>query len=65
MGMPEEGENKNDKWIIVTGNGKGKILLNPKPTPKLHNAFAILSNQMPPPTTVHPAPYSKWTTTEP
>jgi hypothetical protein len=41
--MPEEGENKNDKWITVTGNGKTKSLLKPKLEPKLHNAFAILS----------------------
>jgi hypothetical protein len=41
--MPEEGEIKIDKWIMVTGNGKTKNLLNPKPKPKLHNAFAILS----------------------
>jgi hypothetical protein len=39
----EDGENDNDKWITVTGNGKTKKLLNPKPKPKLHNAFAILS----------------------
>jgi hypothetical protein len=41
--MPEEGENNNIKQITVTGNGKTKILLNPKPNPKVHNAFAILS----------------------
>jgi hypothetical protein len=41
--MPEDGENNNDKWVTVTGNGKTKDLLNPKPKPKLHNAFAILS----------------------
>jgi hypothetical protein len=41
--MPEDGENNNDKWITVTGNGKAKNLLNPKPNPKVHNAFAILS----------------------
>jgi hypothetical protein len=41
--MPEEGENKNEKWNMVTGNGKTNKLLNPKPKPKLHNAFAILS----------------------
>jgi hypothetical protein len=41
--MPKEGENKNDKWIMVTGYGKTKKILNPKPKPKLHNAFAILS----------------------
>jgi hypothetical protein len=40
--MPEEGENKNDKWITVTGNSKTKNLLKPKLEPKLHNAFAIL-----------------------
>jgi hypothetical protein len=40
---PEDRENDNDKWITVTGNGKTKKLLNPKPKPKLHNAFAILS----------------------
>ncbi len=28
---------------MVTGNGKTKNLLNPKPNPKVHNAFAILS----------------------
>ncbi len=32
-----------DKWITVAGNGKTKNLLSPKPKPKLHNAFAILS----------------------
>jgi hypothetical protein len=41
--MPEDGENDNDKWITVTGNGKTKNLLSPKPNPKVHNAFAILS----------------------
>jgi hypothetical protein len=41
--MLYKGKNKNDKWITVTGNGKTKQLLNPKPKPKLHNAFAILS----------------------
>jgi hypothetical protein len=41
--MPEEGENNNDKYITVTGNGKTKKLLNLKPNPKVHNAFAILS----------------------
>ncbi len=41
--MPDEGENKNDKLIVLPGNGKTKNLLNPKPKPKLHNAFAILS----------------------
>ncbi len=41
--MPEEGENKNDKWITVTGKGKTKSLLKHKLEPKLHNAFAILS----------------------
>jgi hypothetical protein len=40
--MPEDGEN-NNKWITVTGNSKTKKLLNPKPKPKLHNAFSILS----------------------
>jgi hypothetical protein len=42
-GMPEDGENNNGKWITVTGNGKTKNLLNPKPNHKVHNAFAILS----------------------
>jgi hypothetical protein len=28
---------------MVTGNGKTKKLLNPKPKPKLHNAFAVHS----------------------
>jgi hypothetical protein len=41
--MPEDGEKDNDNWITVTGNGKTKNLLNPKPNPKVHNAFAILS----------------------
>jgi hypothetical protein len=41
--MPEDGENNYDKWITVTDNGKTKNLLNPKPKPKAHNAFAILS----------------------
>jgi hypothetical protein len=42
--MPEDGENNNDKWITVTGNSKiKKKILNPKPKPNLHDAFAILS----------------------
>jgi hypothetical protein len=41
--MLEEGENENDKWNTVTGIGKTKNLLKPKLEPKLHNAFAILS----------------------
>ena len=41
--MSEEGENEDDKWITVTGNGRNKILLNPKLKPTLHNALAILS----------------------
>jgi hypothetical protein len=41
--MPENGEFDNDKWITVTGNSKTKTLLSPKPNPKMHNAFAILS----------------------
>jgi hypothetical protein len=41
--MPEKREKDNDKWITVTGSGKTKTLLNPKPNPKLHNALAILS----------------------
>jgi hypothetical protein len=41
--MSEEGENEDDKWITVAGRGKTKKLLNPKLTPTLHNAFAILS----------------------
>jgi hypothetical protein len=28
---------------MVTGNGKTQNFLNPKPYPKVHNAFAILS----------------------
>jgi hypothetical protein len=28
---------------MVIGNGKSKNLVNPKPKPKVHNAFAILS----------------------
>jgi hypothetical protein len=40
--MPEDKEN-DDKWITGTGNSKTINLLNPKPKPKLHNAFAILS----------------------
>jgi hypothetical protein len=43
VGTPEDGEKDNDNWIRVTGNGKTKNLLNPKPNPKVHNAFAILS----------------------
>jgi len=39
----EEGENKDDKWITVTGRGKTQKLLKPKLTPTLHNAFAIPS----------------------
>jgi hypothetical protein len=41
--MPENGETDNEKWIRVTGNGKTKTLINPKPNPEVHNAFAILS----------------------
>jgi hypothetical protein len=41
--MPEDREKNNDNWITVTANGKTKNLLNPKPNPKVHNAFAILS----------------------
>ena len=41
--MSEEGENKDGKWITVTGRGNTKKLLKPKLKPKLHNAFAILS----------------------
>jgi hypothetical protein len=41
-GTPKDGEN-DDKWITVTGNSKTKKLLNPKPKPKLHNAFSIFS----------------------
>jgi hypothetical protein len=41
--MPEDGENNNDKWITVTGKGKTTKILNPKPKPKLHNAFPIPS----------------------
>jgi hypothetical protein len=40
--MPEDGENNNDKVITVTGKVKTKKILNPKPKPKVHNAFAIL-----------------------
>jgi hypothetical protein len=43
VGTPEDGEKDNDKWITVTGKGKTNILLNPKPNPKVCNAFAILS----------------------
>ncbi len=43
MGISEEGENKDGKWITVTGRGNTKKLLKPKLKPKLHNAFAILS----------------------
>jgi hypothetical protein len=43
VGTSEEGENKDDKWITVTGRGKTKKLLKPKLKPTLHNAFAILS----------------------
>jgi hypothetical protein len=39
----EEGENEDDKWITVMGNGKTKKLLTPKLAPILQNAFAILS----------------------
>ncbi len=42
--MPEDGEKDNANWITVTGNGKTKKILNPKPNPQvLHNAFAMLS----------------------
>ncbi len=43
-GTPEDGEKDNDDWITITGNGKTKNLLNSKPNPKVHNAFAILSH---------------------
>jgi hypothetical protein len=43
MGTSKEGENKDDKWITVTGCCKTKKLLMPKLRPKVHNAFAILS----------------------
>jgi hypothetical protein len=62
--MREDGEN-NDKWITVTGNSKTKSLLNPKPKPKSHNAFAILSQ---PDTPTHynaPSLRNKWTMTKP
>jgi hypothetical protein len=39
--MPEDRKNNKDKWITGTSNGKTKNLLNPKPNPKVHNAFAI------------------------
>jgi hypothetical protein len=39
----KEGENEDDKWITVTGRGKINKLTMPKHAPKLHNAFAILS----------------------
>jgi hypothetical protein len=42
-GMLENGKKDNDEWITVTCNGKNKTLLNSKPSPKVHNAFAILS----------------------
>ncbi len=35
-GTPKDGENNNGKWITVTGDGKTKYLLNPKPKPKVH-----------------------------
>jgi hypothetical protein len=41
--MPKDGENNNHKWITITGSVKTKNLLNPKPKPKVHNAFAMLS----------------------
>ena len=43
MGTSEEEENEDGKWITVTGWGNTKKLLKPKLKPKLHNAFAILS----------------------
>jgi hypothetical protein len=39
----EERENKDDKWITVTGRSNTNKLLKPKLKPTLHNAFAILS----------------------
>ena len=42
-GTLEEGENEDDKWIMVTGRGKTKQLPKPKLKPTVHNAFAILS----------------------
>jgi hypothetical protein len=48
--MPEDGENNNDKWITVAGNGKTKNLLKPKPNPKAHNAFAMILSQPDTPT---------------
>jgi hypothetical protein len=41
--MLEDRQIDSDKWITVTGNGKTKNSLNPKPNPKVHNAFAKLS----------------------
>jgi hypothetical protein len=43
VGTLQEGENEDGKWITVTDCGKIKSLLKPKLKPKLHNAFAILS----------------------
>jgi hypothetical protein len=62
--MPGEGENNNDKWIRVTGNSKTKNVLNPKPTLKLHNAFAILSQPKAPTYYNAPSPAQQWRSTE-
>ncbi len=49
----------------MTGNGKTKTLLNPKPNLKVHNAFAILSHPTPPLTKTRSAQHNKSTTTKP
>jgi hypothetical protein len=48
-GTQEAKENDNDKWILVTGSGKTNNIINPKPNPNVHNAFAILSQPDAPP----------------
>ncbi len=46
--MPEDRENNNDKWIMVTSNSKTKKLLNIKSKPKLSICiFYALSTQRP------------------
>jgi hypothetical protein len=64
MGTLEDGEN-DDKWITVIGNSKTKNLVNPKPKPKVHNAFAILSQPGAPTHYNVPSPTQQMDTTKP
>jgi hypothetical protein len=62
--MPEDRQKDNDNWITVTGNGKTKNLLNPKPNPKVHNDLPYSPNPTPPPITTCPARHNKSTRTK-